>query len=236
MIVPTKVNGYDIYPFHSKSQVLDYLSNGNFNKILVSLNAEILLKKDERLRYLVNNNIGFADGVGAVMALNKKGYTNALKIPGCELWIEIIRKFHSSKSFFFVGGTSEVINQTVNKLKKEFPAINIVGHRDGYIKNIQDRRYLLNDIRIKKPDVVFVAMGAPLQEYLMQEMQSYNKKALYMGLGGSFDVYIGKVKRAPIFWINLNLEWAYRLLKQPRRIIRQLVLVEFFLKLNMNKL
>ena len=73
---------------------------------------------------------------------------------------------------------------------------------------------------------MFVAMGAPKQELLMEDMQKQHK-ALYQGLGGSFDVYIGRVKRAPQWWVRHHLEWAYRLVHQPSRIKRQIKLVKF---------
>ena len=72
------------------------------------------------------------------------------------------------------------------------------------------------DIEEKKPDVVFVAMGSPKQEYLMEEMQKRNPDAIYQGLGGSFDVYTGAVKRAPKWWVDHNLEFAYRVINTGR--------------------
>ena len=86
----------------------------------------------------------------------------------------------------------------------------------------------------KKPDVIFIAMGSPKQEFLMRDfLKKYN--ALYMGLGGSFDVYSGVKKRAPKIFINLGLEWLYRLLKEPTRFSRQTSLVKFFLKILFDK-
>ena len=80
-----------------------------------------------------------------------------------------------------------------------------------------------------------MAMGSPKQELLMEEMHRLHP-AVYQGLGGSFDVYIGKVQRAPKWWIQNNLEWAYRLIKQPRRIKRQIHLLKFFLLLKLNRI
>ena len=114
----------------------------------------------------------------------------------------------------------------VAKLEKEFPGINIVGARDGYIRSDEERRALIDDVVAKKPDVVFVAMGSPKQEFLMSEMLARHK-AVYQGLGGSFDVYTGKVARAPKWWIDHNLEAAYRLLRQPKRIKRNIVYVKY---------
>ena len=128
-----------------------------------------------------------------------------------------------------------MIQQTVSKLNNEFPNINISGFRNGYIKTEVEKQTLIKDIANKKPDVVFVAMGSPKQELLMQEMQQHHP-AIYQGLGGSFDVYVGNVERAPRWWVKNNLEWAYRLVKQPTRIKRQIHLVRFFFKILFNRI
>jgi UDP-N-acetyl-D-mannosaminouronate:lipid I N-acetyl-D-mannosaminouronosyltransferase len=133
-----------------------------------------------------------------------------------------------------VGGKQQVIEETVEKLKKEFRGINILNYRNGYIKNKQQVKELIYDIKTLKPDVVFVAMGSPKQELLMEEIQKFHK-ATYQGLGGSFDVYTGHVERAPQWWIKSNLEWAYRLIKQPSRIRRQIYLFKFYLNLQLNR-
>lgn len=109
----------------------------------------------------------------------------------------------------------QVIDATVEKLKKEYEGINIAGYRNGYIKTDEEKQALIEDIVAKKPDVVFVAMGSPKQEYLMQEIQKQHK-AIFQGLGGSFDVYTGNVKRAPKWWVDHNLEFATACSKSPR--------------------
>ena len=150
-----------------------------------------------------------------------------MKLPGCELWLKIINSlYRDGKRFYLVGSKQEVIEATVEKLKREYPGIDIAGYRNGYIKTDDEKRRLLDDIATLKPDVVFVAMGSPKQELLMEEMFERHP-AIYQGLGGSFDVYTGNVKRAPRWWIDHNLEFAYRLIKQPSRIKRQIHLVRF---------
>jgi UDP-N-acetyl-D-mannosaminouronate:lipid I N-acetyl-D-mannosaminouronosyltransferase len=228
-----QINGYQVFPFKNRKAFLSFLKNGHWENILVALNAEKLIREDEELRDLVNTNIGYPDGIGAVWALRKAG-KESVKIPGAEFWLDIIKEFHKEKNFYLVGGKPEVMDATIQKLKSQFPDFNLAGYRDGYF-NEQEYQALKEDIFRKKPDAVFVAMGSPKQEYIMQELQE-KYKALYMGLGGSFDVYTGHVQRAPKAWINLNLEWAYRLLKQPSRIVRQRVLVKFLYRLLTGKL
>ena len=111
-------------------------------------------------------------------------------------------------------------------MRTQFEGIDIVGHRNGYLKSDLEKDDLIKDIADKKPDVVFVAMGSPKQEMLMMEMAEQHP-AVYQGLGGSFDVYTGRIKRSPKVMQKLGLEWAFRLMKQPARFRRYLPLVRF---------
>ncbi len=227
------VNGVNIYPFSSDNELLDYIDEKK--GILVAINAEKILHATDRLRSLINRNIGYCDGFGAVLAMHKKGKQNVVKIAGCDLWLKIVGKFYKEKTFYLVGGKQNVIEETVSKLKYQFAGIRIVGYRNGYIKNEDEREDLIKDIVANKPDVVFVAMGSPKQELLMEDIQ-LKHPAIFQGLGGSFDVYTGHVDRAPKWWINHNLEFAYRLIKQPSRIKRQIHLARFLWKLEIGKI
>jgi len=226
----TLVNGIKINSFISKDQFLDYINDKK--NILVAINAEKILKEDIRLKNIINENIGYPDGVGAVMALKQKGL-NATKIPGSEFWLDIINKYQNEKSFYLIGTTTEVIENTVKKLKQEYPNINILGYQNGFINESQ-KIALKEKLKDLKPDVVFVAQGSPRQEFLMDELIKIHP-ALYMGLGGSFDIYGGDKKRAPKIYLDFHCEWLYRLLKEPTRISRQLSLIKFLYKLIFNK-
>lgn len=221
------LNGIKVHPFTAFSELLEYV-NGR-KGVLVAINAEKILHATSQTRDIINRNIGYCDGIGAVMALKKHGYKDVVKIPGCELWLRIITSLYKEgKSFYLVGSKQEVVESTVEKLQKEYPGICIANYRNGYITTEDEKLALITDIEIKKPDVVFVAMGSPKQELLMEEIFQHHK-AIYQGLGGSFDVYTGHVKRAPRWWVEHNLEFAYRLVKQPSRIKRQIHLVRFLL-------
>lgn len=229
-----ELNGVKVHPFTSHDELLAYVSQKK--GILVAINAEKILHATEQTRSIINRNIGYCDGIGAVMALKKRGYNDVIKIPGCELWLKIISMtYQQGKSFYLVGGKQEVIEQTIEKLKVDFPGIQIANFRNGYIKTEEEKQALIEDIAAKKPDVVFVAMGSPKQELLMEEI-SQRHPAIYQGLGGSFDVYTGNVKRAPKWWVDHNLEWAYRLVKEPSRIKRQIHLVRFLALVKLGKI
>ena len=219
-----------IFAFPSKEAFLDHIES--YKGILVALNAEKLMKKDEGLTQLINGNLGYPDGIGAVWALRRKGLRST-KIAGAEFWLEIIKQFGATRSFYLIGSAPEVIENTIKKLRNDFPRIQIKGYRDGYLKK-GDKELLIQELAEKRPDVIFVAMGSPKQEFLMQEFMAHHE-ALYMGLGGSFDVYSGLKKRAPKFFIRLGLEWFYRLLREPTRISRQLNLIKFLFKIIFGK-
>lgn len=225
------VNNKKIYHFSSKQELINFVKNKK--TILISANAEAIMKNDDRFTNIINNNIAYADGIGAVMALKSKGFKEAIKIPGVELWINVLQN-SIGKKVYFLGASKEVIEKTVQKAKLEFPNISIVGYRDGYFKD-SDFNNIKTEILSKKPDIVLIALGQPRQEYIAEELLNLHP-ALYMGLGGSFDIYSGVKQRAPKFFLDNGLEWLYRLLKEPTRIKRQLGLFNFLVLLKLNKI
>ena len=227
----TYINGVKVFAFDNRQNLLNFIEEKK--TILVAINSEKILKEDLKLKQIINKNIGYTDGVGAVLALKQKGFP-AVRIPGAELWLDIIKKFHNERTFYLLGSTQDIIDKTINKLKKEYPNINIVGYRNGFLKET-DKENLIEDLKNRKPHIVFIAQGSPRQEFLMDELIKEHA-ALYMGLGGSFDVYTGFKKRAPKLFLKLNLEWLYRLLREPLRIGRQTVLLKFIYLLMMKKL
>ena len=218
------LNGVELYPFTSRDQLLAYVES--HKSILVAINAEKVVHATDETRSIINRNMGYCDGAGVMRALRQMGIADACKIPGCELWLNIIERFHHTKSFYLVGARQEVIEQTVTKLKAQFPEINILGWRNGYIKTNEERQALIDDICAKQPDVVFVAMGSPKQELLMEEIQQRHQ-AIFQGLGGSFEVYTGYAQRAPKWWVDHNMEFVYRIIHQPKRFMRLLKAYKF---------
>jgi UDP-N-acetyl-D-mannosaminouronate:lipid I N-acetyl-D-mannosaminouronosyltransferase len=225
------VNGIKIFAPLSRLELLNSIRN--YKGLLIAVNAEKIIKSNDRLKNLINQNIGYPDGIGSVLALKQKGL-KSLKIAGAEFWLDIIKTFYFSKSFYLIGGSDEVINKTVEKISINFPGIDIKNYSNGFLSD-RDEEKLLRDIQLQKPDIIFTAMGTPKQENLMEKMYSAHP-ALYMGLGGSFDVFTGKKRRAPKLFIWLGLEWFYRLLKEPTRYKRQVVYIKFLYLLIFNKL
>lgn len=232
-IIPVKVRNVNVYPFRDMQELMD--DTANDKKLLLSLNAEIIMKAEGKVADIINSNIGYADGYGAIKALYRKGEKALKRIPGCELWLELIKRYHSFKTFYLIGSTEETICATVKKLKELYPDINIVGYRNGFIKHSSEKSALLDDVRDKRPDFVFVAMGFLMQELLMDELYKVHA-ATYLNLGGSFDVFTGKVSRAPKWIQNIGMEWFYRFITHPSRYKRQIVYLQFLYAYYRNRL
>lgn len=228
-----ELNGVKTYAPQSREELIQYAFQNK--SILVAINAEKILHATNESRDIINRNLGYPDGIGAVWALESKGCESVVKIPGCELWLDIVAQYQETESFCLVGGKQEIIQKTVDLLKDMYPSINITSYRNGYIQSVEEKNELIADIVANKPSIIFVAMGSPKQELLMEEIQRIHP-ALYQGLGGSFDVFTGNIHRAPTWWIKNNLEWAYRLVKQPSRIKRQIHLIRYLALLKMGKL
>lgn len=229
----TLKNGIKIFPFESCEELIEYVSERG--GILVATNAEKILLATDQTKNIINDNIGYCDGEGAVRALKRHGVKSPARIAGCDLWLKIVeKKYAENASFYLVGTTEEIINETVAKLRHDYPNINIVGYRNGFLKTDQERKNLIEDIALKKPTCVFVAMGSPRQEILMAEMLKRHK-AIYQGLGGSFNVYTGHVARAPKWWQDRGLEFAYRLLFEKTRRGRYINYLRYFIMLYTGK-
>ena len=227
------IKNVKIYPFKNIDELIAY--SDKQKKLFLSLNAEIIVKAEGEIAEIINDNIGYADGFGPIMVLKARGINNIERIPGCELWLELVKRYHSNRSFYLVGATAEVIEATVSKLKRIYPDINIVGYRNGFIRTVEERTAVIDDVVKKAPDFVFVAMGFPIQEQLMNDM--YHKhQAVYLNLGGSFDVFTGKTSRAPKFMQKMGLEWFYRFITHPSRYKRQIVYIQFLWAFLTNKL
>lgn len=223
ILQPVTFNGINIYPFHSKEQFLQYISKNK--KIYIAINISKLYNTSKDLIDIINNNIGYPDGIGALLALKLYNH-HVNKLPGCELWLDLINYLDKQNSYYLIGGTHKVLDRVKLKLNIDFPGTNIVGSSDGYSIN-SNKKVLIDDVVQKKPDVIFIATGSPKQEFLMQELYSLHP-AVYLGLGGSFDIYTGKVKRAPNIILSLNLEWLYRWIINPIKRTRQNIIYSYF--------
>jgi len=197
---------------------------------IVAINPEKILKarKDENLKELLNKaSYQIPDGVGVIYASKiKKGKIRS-RVTGIDC-MEMLCELSNKKGYkiFMYGAKDEVIKKAKEKLEEKYPKIKIVGTINGYEK---DNDKIINEINKSKADIIFVALGSPKQELWITSNMDKLCVKIYQGVGGSFDVVSGNIKRAPKWMQNHGLEWLYRLLKEPKRIFRQIKLVKFLL-------
>ncbi|EPQ0974220.1 lipopolysaccharide N-acetylmannosaminouronosyltransferase [Citrobacter farmeri] len=226
------LRGLQLIGWRDMHHALDYLyADGQLKQgTLVAINAEKVLTAEDNpeVRTLIEAaEYKYADGISVVRSVRKK-FPNAQvsRVAGADLWEALMaRAGEEGTPVFLVGGKPEVLAQTQAKLRAQWN-VNIVGSQDGYFTPEQ-RSALFEQIHASGAKIVTVAMGSPKQEIFMRDCRQVHPHALYMGVGGTYDVFTGHVKRAPKVWQNLGLEWLYRLLSQPSRITRQLRLLRY---------
>jgi len=226
------LRGLELIGWRNMQHALDFLyAGGNLKQgTLVAINAEkmLTLEDDAEVKTLINAaEFKYADGISVVRSVNKK-YPNAnvSRVAGADLWEALMARAGAEGTpVFLIGGKPDVLAETTEKLRQQWN-VNLVDTQDGYF-TAQERQALFERIRDSGAKIVTVAMGSPKQEILMRDCRQVYPDALYMGVGGTYDVFTGHVKRAPKVWQNLGLEWLYRLLSQPSRIKRQLRLLRY---------
>lgn len=226
------LRGINLIGWRNMQHALDYLyADGNLKQgTLVAINAEkmLTLEDNAEVRALINDaEFKYADGISVVRSVRKK-YPEAdvSRVAGADLWEALMARAGAEGTpVFLIGGKPEVMAETAQKLRQQWN-VNLVGTQDGYF-TAEQRPALFARIRDSGAKIVTVAMGSPKQEILMRDCRQVYPSALYMGVGGTYDVFTGHVKRAPKVWQQLGLEWLYRLLSQPSRITRQLRLLRY---------
>ncbi|MDQ0428356.1 N-acetylglucosaminyldiphosphoundecaprenol N-acetyl-beta-D-mannosaminyltransferase [Planomicrobium stackebrandtii] len=196
---------------------------------VVTANPEIVmhsLEDDQYKQTLAKAQYITADGIGIVKAAAIIGKPLPERVSGYDLMLDLLETADKNRSsVFFLGAAEEVLQATVKKAKQNYPGIQIAGSHNGFFD--WNDHVLTQQIKNAAPDIVFVALGFPRQEQWIGANIDKFDKGVFIGIGGSFDVFSGTVKRAPELWQKMNLEWFYRLVKQPSRWKRMLVLPKF---------
>ncbi|TSJ62549.1 WecB/TagA/CpsF family glycosyltransferase [Allobacillus sp. SKP2-8] len=198
---------------------------------VVTANPEIVYETTVNATYktaIKNADYIIADGIGIILASKIACTPLKERIAGYDLFIHLLCYANKQgNKVYFYGSKNKTLTEMISKINALYPKIKVVGYQNGFDTN---NSKVVNDIRHLEPDFVFVAKGLPKQELWINENINQFKKGVFIGVGGSFDVLAGEVKRAPKLWINLNLEWLYRLVRQPKRIFRFIRLPLFLLK------
>lgn len=189
---------------------------------IVTANPEAFMfgEKDSEVEELLLDEATtvVADGIGIVKGAKKIGMDIAERIPGVDI-AEKLLEYGSelNKTAFFLGAKQEVIDALCGVIEEKYSGLSVVGAVNGYVDN---KDAVFEEIKAKRPDIVLVALGIPAQEKLIYKHLKDFDKGIFVGVGGSFDVLSGTKTRAPKFFIDHNLEWLYRIVKEPSRIKR----------------
>ena len=195
---------------------------------VVTPNSEIVYACREQpgLTDVLNGaSLVLPDGIGVVYASRILKKPLKQKVAGIEFGSAMLAlAAQRGWTVYFLGSKPGIAEEAARRLCEEYPGLQVVGTADGYFK---EDAPVVEKIAALKPDLLFVCLGAPKQEYWMAKNADATQARLLLGLGGSLDIYSGSSQRAPDIWVRLGLEWAYRLVKEPWRIRRQMNLPKF---------
>lgn len=206
----------DFYAFAEEK-----LTSGD-KMFVVTANPEIFMQAEQRedLRRLLldEGTTLVADGIGIVKGAHALGIPVAERIPGVELAEFLLSRcsVHGKKVFLF-GAQKQVLDALCQVIREKYSGLTVVGTCDGYVA---DKDAVFEQIRLAQPDLVLVALGVPQQEELIYRHIGSFSHGIFVGVGGSFDVLSNTKSRAPKLFIRLNLEWLYRILREPSRLKR----------------
>ncbi len=195
-------------------------------------NPEIIMAayQEESFRVILNEaDICCPDGIGVVYASRMLKKPVPERVPGYDVTCALLKSIaKTGEGVFLFGAKPGVAELAKTKLEERYPGLVVSGTHDGYFQE-EEEADIVRQINQSGAKLLLVCLGAPKQEKWIHKHKKDLKVNLCMGVGGSLDVFAGTVKRAPELFIKLNLEWFYRLCKQPSRIGRFMALPKFIL-------
>ena len=226
-------------------EVEEYLK-GDTLKVIYTPNPEIVMgaKDDRRLRDLINDgDMVTADGIGLIYASRIKKKPLKERVTGYHLSIKLLEIANENNySIYLLGGKDGIANMAAVNITKDYPNVKIAGFHHGYFKgshqgneNHEEEIRIIDDINKSNPDIIFLGLGFPNQENWIDANKDRIKGRLIIGNGGVIDILSGNTKDTPEIYRKVGLEWLYRLVKNPSRIKRQLVIPKFMFKVIFGK-
>ncbi len=190
--------------------------------VVVNVDKLVKANYDENLKNIINEcDLISADGMPVVWASKLLRMPLKERVAGVDLFENLMARA-ASKGWrvFLLGAKEEVVSAVNRTYKVKYPSLVIAGYRNGYWTT-EEEANVVSQIRDARADLLFVAISSPKKEVFLAKYQSEMKVAFSMGVGGTFDVAVGKVKRAPIWMQKFGLEWFFRFLQEPRRMFRR---------------
>lgn len=194
-------------------------NNKQIHHIVINAGKVVAMQTDEELLKSVNSaDMINADGQAIVWASKLLGKNIPERVAGIDLMENLIKSaFKNDFKIYFFGAKEEIISKVIQKYKSLYGSEIIAGYRNGYFSD-EDEEKIANDINKSGANILFVAISSPKKEnFLYKYKDKLANVNFIMGVGGSFDVVSGKVKRAPVWMQKIGLEWFYRFLQEPKR-------------------
>lgn len=211
-------------------KIIKIIENGTECNYVFTPNSEILMQayRDPSFRDVLNTaSLLTADGIGVVYASKIVGNEIKERCAGFDTACRLMEKMAEKQmKLYLFGSKPGVADKAGEIIADRYKGIKVVGTADGYFDTEKEKK-IIEDINDKKPDVLFVCLGAPKQEKWIYNHKDELSVKVCLGIGGTLDVIAGTAERAPEFYIKHNLEWFYRLVKNPSRIGRMMDLPKF---------
>jgi N-acetylglucosaminyldiphosphoundecaprenol N-acetyl-beta-D-mannosaminyltransferase len=191
--------------------------------VVVNVDKLVKASRDPELRQIINDcALINVDGMPVVWASRLLGKPLKERVAGVDLFEALMaRAGEKGWRVFLLGAREEVVSQVASTYRRKYPRLVLAGYRNGYWKGESEEAQVVEQIRDARPDLLFVAISSPKKEQFLGRYQADMKVPFAMGVGGTFDVAIGRVKRAPVWMQKSGLEWFYRFLQEPRRMFRR---------------
>ncbi|MBQ0831294.1 WecB/TagA/CpsF family glycosyltransferase [Marinobacter sp.] len=202
--------------------IFNHLESGNGPYLREDLNAHKvnLMEDDPKIYEIIrSSDMINADGASLIFAALALKRVVLPRVTGCDLFSHLLRHSSSKKRrAYFIGATDFVLSELLAYISSEFGSEVVAGAHNGYFDECEEKN-IFRDISRVKPDFIFIGMPSPQKEFIAQRLrESIHDTVVIMGVGGSFDVLSGHVKRAPIFVQKVGMEWLYRIYQEPKRL------------------
>ncbi len=190
--------------------------------VVVNVDKIVKASRDPGLRRIINDcDLINADGMPVVWASRLLGKPLKERVTGVDLFEALMaRAAQKGWRVFLLGAREEVVSGVARLYPARYPGLTIAGYRNGYWSQAEEEE-VVAQITAARPDILFVAISSPTKEAFLARYQAAMKVPFAMGVGGTFDVAVGHVKRAPVWMQKAGLEWFYRFLQEPRRMFRR---------------
>jgi N-acetylglucosaminyldiphosphoundecaprenol N-acetyl-beta-D-mannosaminyltransferase len=198
-------------------------TKGHIHQVVVNVAKLVNMKSDPQLREsVIKSDLINIDGQGVVWGARFLGHTIPERVNGTNLMEDLVAMSHKNGyKIFFFGAKEDIIQKVVDVYSKKYSSNIIAGFRNGYFSKDQEKE-IAQQIADSGANILFVAITSPIKENFLYENKNILSKVNFiMGVGGSFDVVAGKVKRAPVWMQNSGLEWFFRLIQEPRRLFKR---------------